>query len=78
MELGSRYDFGELLHVGGFDINDVEALVLYVQIPQVNPEVIAAYECFTVTVHGYAIYVIRMGVRICLSGHGGHDGVVVG
>lgn len=33
MELGSSNDLRELFHVGRFDIDDVEALVLNVKIP---------------------------------------------
>ena len=33
MELGSCDHLGKLLHVGGLDVHDVEALVLDVQVP---------------------------------------------
>ena len=36
MELCSRDDFREFLHVGRFDVNNVETLVLDIEIPQVN------------------------------------------
>ena len=35
MEFGGGDDFGQLLHVGWLDVNDVETLVLNVEVPQV-------------------------------------------
>lgn len=42
VEFGGRDDFRQLLHVCGLDIDNVKTLVLDVQIPQVDPEIVAA------------------------------------
>ena len=36
VELGGGDNLSQLFHVGGLDINNVEALVLDVEVPQVN------------------------------------------
>jgi hypothetical protein len=51
MELSSRDHLCQLLHICWFDVNNVEALVLDIQVPQVYPQIIAANEGFAVTVH---------------------------
>ncbi len=33
VKFGRRDHLGQLLHVGGFDINDIETLILNIQIP---------------------------------------------
>jgi hypothetical protein len=40
VEFGGCDDLGELLHIGRLDVHDVETLVLNVQVPQVDPQVI--------------------------------------
>jgi len=42
VELGGCDDLSELLHVGRFDVHDVEGLVRDLHVPQVDPEVICA------------------------------------
>ena len=78
MELSGRDDLGQLLHVCGLDVNDIEALVLNVEVPQVDPEVVAADEGFPVAVHRDAVDMVRMRVSIRLSWHRSDDGVMVG
>ena len=77
VELCRGYDFSQLLHVRGFDIHDVEALILNVEVPQIDSEVIAADESLAVTVHGDAVDVVCVRVRIGLSRHGRHDRVMM-
>jgi hypothetical protein len=77
VEFRSRDDFGQLFHVCGLDIHNVEALVLYVEIPQIDSQIITADECLPITVYRNAVYVVSVGVCIRSSGHGGDDGVVV-
>lgn len=50
VELGGRDDLGQLLHIGGLDINDIEALILYVQVPEVDAQIIAADVRLSITV----------------------------
>jgi len=78
MKLGGRDDLGQLLHVCGLDVDNVEALVLYVEMPQVDPKIVAADEGFTVAVHRDAVDVVRVGVGVRLSGNRRDDRVMVG
>jgi hypothetical protein len=50
MKLGSCDDLGQLLHVCRLDVNNVEALILNVEVPQVNPEIITADEGLAITI----------------------------
>jgi hypothetical protein len=77
VEFGGGDDLGELLHVGRLYINDVEALVLDVEIPQVDAKIVAADEGLPVAVHRDAVYVVRMGVGVRPPGHSGHNGIMV-
>ena len=40
MELGSGDHLGQLLHVGGLDVHDVEGLVRDLHVPQIDPQVV--------------------------------------
>ena len=53
---------GELLHVGGLDVDDVEALVGDLHVPEVDPEVVGGEIRLTVRVDGDAVDVV--GVRV--------------
>lgn len=77
MELSGRDHLCKLLHVGGLDVDDVEALVLDVEVPEVDPQVITADESLAIAVNGYAVDVICVSVCVRLPGYGGNDGVVV-
>lgn len=78
MELGSRNDLGKLFHIGRFDVHDVEALILNVQVPEIDPQIITTNEGLSVAVDRYAVDVIGVGIGIRLAGNGGNNGVVVG
>src|SRR2546423_13552368 len=77
MKFRSRYHFCEFFHVRRFDINDVEALVLYVQVPEVDAKVITTDKCLSIAVDGYAVNMVCMCIGICSSWYGGHNSVVV-
>lgn len=77
VEFGSGDDFCELLHVGWFDVDNVEALVLDVQVPEIDPQIIAADKGFSVTVDGYAVDMIGVCVCISLSRYRGDNGVMM-
>lgn len=51
VKFGSRDDFGKLFHVGGLDINNVETLVLNIEVPKVNSQIIAADKGLPIAVH---------------------------
>lgn len=78
VELGGSYDLRKLFHVRWFDIHDVETLVLYVQIPKVNSQIITTNESLAVTVYRYAVDVICVCIRVRLAGDGGNNGIVMG
>lgn len=78
VELGGGDDLCELLHVGGLDVDDVEALVLDVKVPKVDSQVVAADEGLAIAVDGNAVDVVGVGVGIGSTGNGGDDHVVMG
>jgi hypothetical protein len=78
VKLGGRDDLCQLLHVRRLDVDNVEALVLDVEMPQVDPKVVATDKGFPVAVDRNAVDVVRVGVGIRLSGNRGDDRVVVG
>ena len=77
MEFSGSNDFGELFHVGRFDIDNVKALVLDIEVPKVDTKIITAYEGLSVTVNGDAVDVVCMGIGICPPRNSGHDGIMV-
>ncbi len=78
MEFGSCDDLGELLHVGWLDIDNIETLILYIEVPQVDPQVITADEGLSVTVYRYTIDMVGVSIRIRLSWNGCNDSVMMG
>jgi hypothetical protein len=78
VELGRCDHLGQLLHVRRLDVDNVEALVLDVEVPQVDTQVVTADECLPVTVYRDAVDVVGVGVGVGPPGHGGHHGIVVG
>lgn len=78
VELCGCDDFSKLLHVSRLDINNVEALILNIEIPQVDSQVIAADECLAVTVHRDTIDVVGVGICVGATRDGGDNSIVVG
>lgn len=77
VKFGGCDDLGELLHISGLDINNVEALVLNVQVPKVYTQVVAANKCLAVAIDRNAVDVVCVGVGIRPTWHSGHDCVVM-
>lgn len=77
VELSSRDHLGQFLHVSGFDIYDVEALILDVEVPKVNAEVVAADECFAIAVGGYAVDMIGVRIGVYFPRYGSNHCVVM-
>ncbi|CAF3575280.1 unnamed protein product [Fusarium graminearum] len=50
VEFGSCDYFGQFLHVCGLDINNVEALILNIEVPKIDSQIIAADKGFSVTI----------------------------
>lgn len=78
VELGGCDDLCQLLHVCRLDIHNVEALVLYIQVPQVYPQVVTANERLPVAVHRDAVDVVGVGVGIGSPGYSSNNSVVMG
>ena len=78
MKFCSGDDFGEFLHVCRLDVDNVEALILNVEVPQVYSKIIATDEGLAVAVDGDTVNVICMCVCIRPPRHGSDDGIVVG
>jgi hypothetical protein len=77
VELGSCDDFGQFFHVCRFDIDNVEALILDVEVPEVDPKVVTADERFPIAVYRYAVDMVGVCVGVGLARYGRNDGVVV-
>jgi hypothetical protein len=77
MEFRSRYHFRQLFHVCRFDVNDIEALVLDVQIPKVDAKIVTANKRFSIAIDRYAVDVVCMSIGVCPSWNSGHDSVVM-
>lgn len=77
MKLCSGDDFGQFLHVGRLDIDNVEALILNVEVPQVDAQVVTADECLAIAVDRDAVDVIGVGIGVYPSWNGCNDCVVV-
>lgn len=77
VELRSRNHFRQLLHVCGFDIDNVETLVLNIKVPQIDSEVITTNKSFPVAVNGDAVYVVCVCICIRPSRHGCHNGIMM-
>lgn len=77
MKLGGRDDFSELFHIRWLDVDDVETLILDVEVPQIDAEVVTTYERLPIAIDGYAVYVVGMSVCIISARNSGDDGVVV-
>lgn len=78
MELGSGDDFSQLLHVRRLDVDNVEALILNVEIPKIDTEVVTADKGLTIAVDRDAVDVVCVRVGVHSPGYGGDDSVVVG
>lgn len=77
VEFGGRDNLCKLLHVRGFDINDIKALVLNVEIPQIDSEVITADEGLPVAVHRNTVYMVRMSIGVRPSRHSCDNRIMV-
>ena len=78
VEFGGCDNLGELFHIRGLDIHDVETLVLDVKVPEVYAEIVTADKCLAIAVDRYAVDVVGVGVGISLPRYGGHYCVMVG
>ena len=78
MEFCSCDDLGQLLHVCGLDVDNVEALILDVEIPQIDPKIITADKGFAIAVDRDAVDVVGVRIRISPTRNGGDDRIMMG
>jgi hypothetical protein len=77
MELSSCNNFGQFFHVSWFDVDNVEALILDIQIPQIYSEIIATDEGLSITIDRDAVDMISMSVSICTTRNGCNYSIVM-
>lgn len=77
MEFGSRDHFRQFLHVRWFDVDDIEALFLDVEVPQIDAKVVATYERLPVAVDRDAVDMVCMRIGVCPARHGSNHRVMV-
>ena len=77
MELCSSYHLRQLLHVGRFDVNNIETLILYIEIPEVYSQIVTADEGLPIAIDRDAIDVVGMGVCVCSTRYSGNNSVMV-
>jgi len=78
VELSRGDDFGQFLHICRLYINDVEALVLDIEIPQIDPEIVTADEGFAIAIDRNAVDVISMGICEGSSRNSGYNRIMMG
>ena len=76
-ELGRGDNLSQLLHVRWLDINNVEALILDIQVPEVYPQIVTGNEGLSIAVYRNAVNVVGVRIGICSARHGGHYSIVV-
>ena len=77
MKLGGRDYLRQLLHVCWLYVDNVEALILDIEVPEVYSEVIAADESLPIAVDRYAVDVICVGIGIGSARDSSNNGIVV-
>lgn len=77
MELGCSYNFCELFHVGRLNINYVKALVLDIEVPEVNTEIVTANKSLSITVYRNAVDMIGMSIGVSAPGYSGDNCIMV-
>ena len=77
MEFCCCDDFRQLLHIRWLDIHDIEALILNIEVPKIDAQVVAADKGLAIAVHGNAVDVVCVGVGIRLLGDCSDHGVMM-
>ena len=64
MKFCSSYDFGQLFHISWLNINNVEALILDIQVPEIYSQVVTADKCLSITVYRDAVDMVCVRIGI--------------
>lgn len=78
VKLCSRDNLGQLLHVSWLDVNNIEALILDVQVPEVYSQIVTADKGLPITVHRDAVDVVGVSISIGSTRDCGHHCIVMG
>lgn len=65
----------QLLHVRRLDVDDVEALIVAFQTPQIQAQIVGGEEGLSVAVDRDAVDMISVRVAVDATRHSGHDGI---
>lgn len=77
VEFGSSDDFGQFFHIRRLDVDYVKALILNIEIPEVDSQVIAGDKCLSITVHRDTVDVIGVSISIGSARHSCYDSVMM-
>ena len=77
MELCGGNDLSQFLHVCWLYVHDVEALVLNIEVPEVDTEVVTADKGFSIAIDRDAIDMIGMSIGVVAPRYGSNNSVVV-
>lgn len=77
MEFGRGNHLGQLFHVSWLDVNDVEALVLYVEVPKIDPQIVTADKSLSVAVDRDTVNVVSVCICVVSTWDRSDHGVVM-
>ena len=77
MEFGRGDHLGELLHISWLDIDDVEALVLYVEVPQIDSQIVTADKGLSVAVDGDTVDVVSVCICVVSAWDRSDNGIMM-
>lgn len=72
--LGSSDDLGQFFHVGRLDIDNIEAVISCLEIPEIDAKIISGDKSLGITVQRDGVDVIGMSASENASGGGRHHG----
>jgi hypothetical protein len=77
MKFSSCDNFCQFFHIGRFDVNNVETLILYVEVPEIDSQIVTADKSLPIAVDRYAVDVIGVSIGIRAARNCGNNSVVV-
>jgi hypothetical protein len=77
VELCGRDNLRKLFHVSWLNINDIETLILDIEMPEVYSKVVTADERLSVTIHGYAVDMVSMGIGVRSARYCSNDSIMM-
>lgn len=77
MELRRGDDLGQLFHIDWLNVDNVEALIADVEIPEIYPKVVRADVCLPIGIDADAVNMVCMRIGVDLSRDSGDNGIVM-